>query len=309
MKNIKLLMLVMAVLPFFASCSDDDLNTEPCTVGFQNEEFVINEATSDYVNIPIDIKGYRNGPVQIKLEAAPVGEDGAVEGTHYKITDKTLNLNADTLSAGTLNVEVKVLDDKEINEDRQFTLTIVSAKGAEIKTQKITVTIEDNDGDTYLAFFGTWTLTALQPVYDSSGRPTGEYNTLTRDVIINGTTDKNDADYESILTATCPQMFDFGVKLDCTWRFRYSFNEDTKQGTLGFICGDLVASYEDAYQWTWATDDGYQITFDDITTTWSLNDGEVIPQTIKFSANQNLYLYQPGAGIWDNIFDITLTKK
>lgn len=305
-------MLLAIALPFFWSCSDneEDINTEQCTVGFESEEVVINEATTGYTNIPINVSGYRNGSVQIKLEAAPVGEDGAVEGKNYLITDKTLNINADTLSTGTLNVEVKVLDDNEINEDRQFTLTIVSAKGAEIKTQKTTVTIKDNDGDTYLAFFGTWTLKAKQPVYDESGQQIpGAYNDFSADVTISGTTDENNADYESILTASCLGMFNVSVSLDCSWRFRYSYNKETRQGTLGFICGDLVASYGDQYQWTWATDDGRQIVFDDITSTWTVAEGAVLPETITFPAGQYMYLYQPGAGFWDAIYDITLTKK
>ena len=131
-------MLLAIALPFIWSCSDngDDINTGQCTVGFASEEVEINEATSGYTNIPINVSGLRNGAVKIKIEAAPVGENGAVEGKHYFITDKTLNINADTLSTGTLNVEVKTLDDNVINDPRQFTLTIVSAKGAEIRHRR-----------------------------------------------------------------------------------------------------------------------------------------------------------------------------
>lgn len=308
-------MLLAIALPFFWSCSDDEeaTNTEQCTVGFASEEVQISEATTGYTNIPINVSGYRNGSVQVKVEAAPVGENGAVEGTHYLITDKTLNIKADTLSTGTINVEVKVIDDNEINEDRQFTLTIVSANGAKISTQKTTVTIKDNDGDTYLAFAGTWTLKAKQPVYDAQGYPTNEYTEFTADVTLSCASDESSADYEKTIKASCPAMFDVGVSLDCSWSFRYNYNKETRQGTLGFICGDEIASYGDVYQWTWATDDGRQITFDDVTGTWSVEEGKVLPDVITFPTNKMLYFYQtlyPDAiGSWDAIYDITLTKK
>lgn len=311
-------MLLAIALPFFWSCSDDEeaTNTEQCTVGFASEEVQISEATTGYTNIPINVSGYRNGSVQVKVEAAPVEKNGAVEGTHYLITDKTLNIKADTLSTGTINVEVKVIDDNEINEDRQFTLTIVSANGAKISTQKTTVTIKDNDGDTYLAFAGTWTLKAKRPVYDEEGYPTGEYTDFSADVTLSCAADESSADYEKIIKASCPAMFDVGVSLDCSWRFRYNYNKETRQGTLGFICGEEISSLDNGgqlYQWAWATDDGRQITYDDVTGSWSVEEGKVLPDVITFPTNQMLYLYQtlyqPSIGLWDAVYDITLTKK
>ena len=114
-------MLLALALPFFASCSDDDdVNTAECTVGFESAALTYSEATSDYVNIPIAVKGHRNGPVRVTIETAPEGATPAVEGENYMITDKTLNLNADTLSTGTINVELKIINDNEINDDRSF---------------------------------------------------------------------------------------------------------------------------------------------------------------------------------------------
>ena len=305
-------MLLAIALPFIWSCSDngDDINTGQCTVGFASEEVEINEATSGYTNIPINVSGLRNGAVKIKIEAAPVGENGAVEGKHYLITDKTLNINADTLSTGTLNVEVKTLDDNVINDPRQFTLTIVSAKGAEIRTQKTIVTIEDNDGDTYMAFFGTWTLNAKKPVFGADGKVVpGKTQDVSFDVKISGATNKHSADYENILTASCPSMFYVGANLDCTWHFRYSYDKTLMVGTLGFICGEQIAAIDDQYQFVWATDNGRQYTFNDVTTRWTVAEGKVLPDVIKFNEAQSLYLFQPGQGPWDVMYDITLTKK
>jgi len=312
MKYIKLLILMAVALPLFSSCSDndDDINTEQCTVGFENDEFVINEAAKGYTNIPITVSGHRNGPVKITIEAAPLDENGAVEGKHYMITDKTLNINADTLSSGTMNVEIKVIDDKDINEDRQFKLTIISANGAEISAKTTTVTIKDNDGDIYQSFFGTWVLTAKQNVYDANGHLVpGQYADFSAEINIDGTTNENHPDYEKILYAQGPGMFNVGVSLDCSWRFRFSFDMATKKGKIAFICGELVASYANVYQWIFATDDGQYITDDDITAEWSLDGNNQVPETIKFPEGQYLYLYQPGEGLWDAIYDITITRK
>jgi len=311
MKKIQLLMLMMAALPFFVSCSDDDeVNTKECTVGFENEEFVIEETATGYTKIPITVSGHRNGPVKIIVEASPLDENGAVEGKHYMITDKTLNINADTLSSGTMNVEIKVIDDRDINEDRQFKLTIVSAQGAEISAKTTTIRIKDNDGDIYKSFVGTWIINAKQEVYDSEGHPIpGQYTDFSTEVNISGTTNENHPDYENILYAQAPGMFNVGVPLDCSWRFRFSFDMATKKGKIAFICGEIVATFDGGYQWIWVTDDGQYLTDDDITAEWSLDENNQVPETIKFPEGQFLYLYQPGAGFWDAIFDISITRK
>ena len=311
MKYIKLFMFA-AVMSLFAACSDDENynGNGEVTLGFENSELTVKENTG-YVNVPIKINGLRDGDVKVTISTAEVGNNPAKEDVNYMITTKTLTLKADTLNSGVLNVELKTVDDQTINENRTFSITIESAKGAEITGNKtIQITLRDNDALIYEKFFGKWTLNAKQQVFDDQGYPVpGEYNDFSAEVTISGTTDEENADYDHILTASCPRMFDVGISLDCSWRFRYSFDKGTKQGTLGFICGDLVASYGDQYQWTWATDNGSQITFDDITAPWALGEGDVLPETIVFPENKNLYLYQPGAGLWDQLYEITLTKN
>ena len=116
MKFIKSLILLAAAVPFFASCEDDDVNSAQCTLGFASSTVEISEASSGYLQIPINVTGKRNGPIHVTIEATPAGQNGAVEGENYIITDKTLNLNADTLSTGTINVELKIINDNEINQ-------------------------------------------------------------------------------------------------------------------------------------------------------------------------------------------------
>lgn len=140
-------LLAALAVPFFASCDDDDVNSAECTVGFTSSQMTVSEFTEGYVNIPIAIDGRRNGPVHITVSSEGTGSTPAVEGENYAITDKTLNFNADTLSTGTVNVEMRLIDDYVMNADRQFTLTITSVEGATVETSQITVTITDNDGN------------------------------------------------------------------------------------------------------------------------------------------------------------------
>lgn len=311
MKLIKSFMLLAMALPFFASCSEDDadMNTMECTAGFESNAVTIDE-TSGIVEIPIAINGRRNGPVNVKIETAPAGTNGAVEGTHYMITDKTLNLNADTLETGTINVEVKVIDDRDINEDRQFTMTITTANGADITTQQTTVTITDNDGDFYRAFAGTWTIKAKKPVTDDQGQVVGEED-FTASVDITAAQEGN-PDYENYLTASAVGMFNLGVSIDCNWRFHYTFDINTMKGTLGFVLGDLIASYGGVYNWTWATPtpDGMSLTWEgEVTTEWTLTESGGLPETIAFPEDATLYLYDPNFGWFDAIYSVTLTRE
>ena len=114
--------MLLAVVSLFAACSDDDVkinSNQDCTVGFANTELTVSEPAG-YVSIPINVTGKRNGNVQMTIETAPVGTNGAVEGVNYLITDKTLNLNTDTLSSTSLDLELQLIDDNDINEDRRF---------------------------------------------------------------------------------------------------------------------------------------------------------------------------------------------
>lgn len=302
MKYIKLFML-LAVVSLFAACSsDDDFNTKDATVSFASDSVVTKESAG-IVNIPINVEGLRNGNVTVHVKAEEVGTNPAKEDVNYMITTKTINIKADTLTSGTMNVEVKMVDDAEINENRTFKLTIVSANGAKLGTNASTVVvIRDNDAAFYEKFFGKWTLAGN--IESGSG-----ISAFSKVVTISGATDEESEDYDNILTVSAPGLINVGASIDCEWHFRYTFDLATKQGTLGFICGEQIASYGSAYQWMWATDNGHSYTTDDVTAPWALGEGDAFPTTITFPASQALYFYQPGAGVWRILTDLTLTKK
>ncbi len=296
--------MLMAVVSLFAACSDDDNynSKSDVTLEFAQTELTVKES-SGIVNIPVKVSGARNGEVAFTVNAKEVGDNPAKEDEHFMITDKSLKLKVDTLKDGVVNVEVKMVDNEEINETRSFELDITSVNGATLGEHKsVLVTIRDNESLFYEKFFGTWTLSAK----DADGAP------LTCDITISGETDEENPDYNNVLTAEAPGLFNVGVELDCAWHFRYTYDERTQIGTLGFICGEMIASFNNTYEWAWATDNGQSLTFDDLVTGWRIEDGH-IPTTINFPPSRNLWLYQyayqPQAGWWDRLSEITLTRK
>lgn len=303
MKYIKLFML-LAVVSLFAACSsDEDYNTNEVTVGFANATETIRE-TAKVVNIPIEVKGLRNGNVTLTVKAEGVGDVPAVEDVNYMITGKTLHLNADDQETGTLNVEILPIDDDEFTGDRTFKLTIESANGATIAgNTSTTVTIKDNEAAFYERFAGTWTLTGTL----SDGETEEPFS---KDITLSATTDDSKPEYDNILTATVNGLFNVGVSFDYSWHFRYSYNQATKTGTLGFVCGEQIASYAGAYAWMWVTDNGQSYTTDDVTATWTVGDDGNLP-VITFPSESNLYFYEAryNPGPWFILYNIKLTKK
>lgn len=298
-------MLLFAMSAFVACSDDDDVNTLESTVGFADTETTVSEAISGgYAQIPINVSGRRNGPVNVTITTEPVGENPAVEGEHYFITDKTLNLNADDEENGVINVELKVIDDQEINENRQFKMIIASANGAEITTQEILVTLKDNDGNFYEAFAGRWTLTAIS---------VANRTTVTKDVIITAA-EEGSADYERYLTMESTNLF--GVNESSKIRLEYNFDLETKSGTLFFICDENIGTWN-GYNLLLYPFDGQYLYNGNYGTVWQLAEDGKLPNKITFdpSLMDNLYLAgfaESGgniAGFLDVFTNITLTKK
>ena len=305
MKFTKLFMLALGAM-FVASCSNDDdkVNNLETTVGFQKETLSIKE-NSGIVNIPITIEGYRNGNVSVEIVAEGTGANPAKEGVNFRITDTSLTLLAknDTTNSAVLNVELQTIDDDEINEPREVTLTIKSADGAKIGKQKIVVTLRDNDSAFYEKFFGKWILKGV----DHKGVAFEKLATIT------GAIDENDTKYNKVLTITVPGLFNVGVSLDCEWRLAYTYDKQTKTGTLSHVMlDDLVATYGSAYQWVFVTEDeeGY---LDDspVTTSWKLGENDAFPTEITWDEDQIIYLYQPGegGGLWAYMTDLKLVRQ
>lgn len=139
MKLNKIFAIALAALTLTA-CSDDDdnMNTASCTVNMKEQ--VIN-ASEDmvqdvYYYVPIEVTGNSNGPIRVTVEVSGTGTTPATEGEHYLVTEKTITIPAGQKVG---KIEFHPAGDTDINEDRQFLMTIVSAEGATVGQNKTTI--------------------------------------------------------------------------------------------------------------------------------------------------------------------------
>lgn len=158
MKLYKLSAFVLATA-IFASCSEEELswNSSAATVSMEQAELVYKE-NKGMVNVPIVVDGELNGPVEVTVEVAEVGENPAMEDVHYIVTSKTVLIPADATSG---KIEFKTVDDADINEARTFVINIKSVNGATVgEAASTTVTLKDNDSQFYEKLQGRWKMTS-----------------------------------------------------------------------------------------------------------------------------------------------------
>lgn len=221
MKYIKLFML-LAVVAFMGSCSDDDESWNSksgVTVSMENESMRFKESVG-IVKVPIKVEGEANGPVSVTVEVKETGSNPAKENVNYYITTKTIKI-----SDNTGNVELECVDDDKINDDRTFEISIVSAKGATVGSNATTaVTLRDNDTEFYEKLQGSWVMNCT-----FNDAPTKW------DVKIVGATDENDKDYNKVLYIT-------GM-LGYQWtnaKLSYDYDKATGKGSVAF---DYLGQY------------------------------------------------------------------
>ena len=296
MKYIKLFML-LAVVAFMGSCSDDDESWNSksgVTVSMENESMRFKESVG-IVKVPIKVEGEANGPVSVTVEVKETGSNPAKENVNYYITTKTIKI-----SDNTGNVELECVDDDKINDERTFEISIVSAKGATVGSNTTTaVTLRDNDSEFYEKLQGSWVMNCT-----FNKAPTKW------DVKIVGATDENDKDYNKVLYITGM------IGYQCTTaKLSYDYNKATGKGSVAFdylgqynfaegvnfnglgVCNVRLFSVagnqlsEDPIYGTWS-DDFKNITFDEGTLYGGVFDSS-----------------DAHKGGWFEISNITMTKK
>lgn len=296
MKYIKLFML-LAVVAFMGSCSDDDESWNSksgVTVSMENESMRFKESVG-IVKVPIKVEGEANGPVSVTVEVKETGSNPAKENVNYYITTKTIKI-----SDNTGNVELECVDDDKINDERTFEISIVSAKGATVGSNTTTaVTLRDNDSEFYEKLQGSWVMNCT---YNKA--PTKW------DVKIVGATDENDKDYNKVLYITGMIGYQW-----TTAKLSYDYNKATGKGSVAFdylgqynfaegvnfnglgVCNVRLFSVagnqlsEDPIYGTWS-DDFKNITFDEGTLYGGVFDSS-----------------DAHKGGWFEISNITMTKK
>lgn len=283
MKYLKLFLLI-ALVGCFAACSDDEesVNTSDVTVGFEKSELIVKENMGT-VKVPIAITGRINGRVSVEIATAESKQNPAKEGEHYRIVDKTLTMLAanDTTAQAKLNIELELLDDEVINDDREFDMTITSIQGGTLSTKTLHVIIRDNDASFYEKFFGKWILKGME---QTANTPKGQYVPFEREVTISGPADESDPDYNKYLTVSAPAFLNLGADLNFTWKYAYTFDKSKKTGTLSLVQGKEVSNFNNKYSWVFLCQN-------DFTDDWKLTSDNKLPNTITLDGSQVIYLY------------------
>lgn len=293
----------MAIASLFASCDDDDNNTNVSgtTVEFADATYSANE-NGGVFQIPVTVKGLRNGDIHFRVSTSETGENPAKEEVNYMVTSKYITVKADSATSTTTYVEIKAIDDLQMTGDRTFNVTIESADGATIGSNKTTtVTIVDNDESYYSMFGGQW-------------RFSGQFVSTGED----GVEKTEDFSYDmSISTVSDPTASGYGTNLNCvvtsfdfpsspvvmtlTFPMRYRFMESRGNGTLELLCtqNEVFGIDQSVYRfgWTFGNYTNGSASNTAIRAKWVPTEDNSIPTEIAFDENSILAIYEYNIGL------------
>lgn len=237
MKKIySLITLCFIVAATFVSCSDDDdVNTAVATVAFGEQTYSVKE-NKGLFTIPVVVEGELNGPVIVDVEVSANSPE-CKEDVNYFVTSKHITINPAKKSS---YVEIKTIDDRNINADRQFTLTIVKAEGAQISSTlaSANITLRDNDDIPYERMAGKWTATAFS--LDTESNISFDMDFITVD-------DETDPSYGTLITAQPWAIFNgeqpiFDEEGKCLVHpFTFHHDEKTGKTTVDMRMGTIMA--------------------------------------------------------------------
>lgn len=231
MKSIfKILSLSLAVFAF-AACSDDEpINSNDATVCMGEAEYSVKENKGIFT-IPVVAEGERNGSILITVEVKDF-DQSCVENKNYIVTSKSIIMPKEK---NTVNVEIMAVDDRELNEDRKFSVSITAAKGAKVGGQNTTlVTLLDNDNIPYDRMGGIWTVTAVNEL---SEKP----ETVSWDMQLVTAIDESEPGYGKTITMVDWRTWDGEVYDFLSHTASFNYNERTQTATLDLTMGEVMA--------------------------------------------------------------------
>lgn len=229
------ILFVLAAL-VCTSCEDEqNLNTLPATVSMGKPSYSVKESKGLFT-LPLTASGERNGDIIVDIRVAT--DEGCVEDTHFLVTSKQIILPA---SKETVNVEVKAIDDRAINDDRSFSIEIVSAKGATVSSEnaRTVVTLLDNDDIPYDRMAGVWTVTAVNEIADN-GPETVSWNTVLTTVI-----DDEEEGYGRTITMSPWRLWNgetYEGVFPITHTLTFHYNTGTQSASVDIKLGEVMCS-------------------------------------------------------------------
>lgn len=302
MKYLKLFML-FAVAAVFTACSDNDdenWNSNSATVTMAQGAMTVSEAKGLF-NVPVAVSGERNANVQVTVAVAAADVNPATEDVDYLITTKTINISPDQTVG---NIQIKSVDNEDINENRKFTLTIVDVKGATLGDVKSTeVTLKDNDALFYEKFAGQWKMNTVNNTGAAQNWDVTVY-----------TAEEGDPDYENFIYVSGMMGYDWTLAT-----LKYNYDKATNKVTLTVVTGfsDVIPFAEDVNFGLGGLNDVYLV---------SMIGGKLTtaPITAEVSADFKTVTFNPEEGlvgaitdksanylgyVWFRAFNIEMVKK
>ena len=265
MKYFKLFLLVAAIA-FFGSCSDDKetQNTNSDVVVEMESPTYSAKESAGSVKVPIKVTGKTNGKVYVTIEVKEYGNNPAKEDVHY----------------------YGAVDDKEMNEDRQFQFVIKEAKGAKIGAQNTTtVTIVDNDNAPYDRLQGEWKLSAKNP----DGQNESFTVNITEPAQFNEDGTEN-REYGKVLYMDGFMDLSAGNGVNMI-KLNFSYNDKTLQGYVAFDCTET---------YTWFTNEFTGIGEADVKVRNADNSNS--PLFGNWDSDFTTVTFTPGSGIMLSVF-------
>lgn len=180
-------------------------------------------------NVPVEVTGETNGKVVVNVQVKEITVDGtepAKPVENFNITSTTVNIPAGE-AKGSIEC-TNVWEQGVINKDRTFEITILSAEGATVSSQKTCIVTIVNSDDAYTMLLGQWKMSA-ETLFEPGGPV--EYNLTMK------TPDPTDEYYGKELYLFGLLNYDFlYVPLS------YSFDEETGKVSLAIMPGEFATT-------------------------------------------------------------------
>lgn len=219
-----------------ASCSDEDnINDTDAVVSFSVTSVSVKENRGLF-NIPIAVKGDRNGDVIVAVDVSSIDPD-CRENEQYIVTSKTITIPKHKNSA---NVEIKTVENGKQNPNHTFVVTITSVKGATIDASlaSANVTLIDKDSNPYDRMEGTWIVSAYDNIEPGNEKVSWETKLeIVSDSLAEG--------YESVITMAPWRLFNgeiTGTDLDVSHKLEFHYYKATQTATVTFNLGQIMCS-------------------------------------------------------------------
>ncbi len=166
MKLYKVFGIALVALVMTACNDEDEFNTASgVSVAMLQDAMQVSEDNSGtYYNIPVVVTGNPNNAIKVDVEVSTYGTFPATEGEHFLVTSTSIIIPKGTTEG---YIEFYPVGDEEINDDRQFIVTIVKAEGATVADNATTVvTLMDNERlipEAYEKVQGQWLFECSTP--------------------------------------------------------------------------------------------------------------------------------------------------